>query len=959
MVRRALLIAVVSALSLSAMEIKPPIDNAPDPHTTAMILKVSFEAAAPENVVVELLGIDKRRWQATVATESKTELAALLTLADFACVDQSDVAVPYPLAFHHIWKITLTGPEGGEAAITSADVRWERDPNIKFPWDEDPAPAGREGDLTFWPGAHRGNGGHFAWRLEPNGLLINNVNFNSIERAWYYFKPGRDQESFQFNYGVAGATAPERKVVEKGDYEVNRAGFARRFEYEIDLGVYADDAVEADWTSFRWRRDVKAGEGKPYRQEVRYSILAPGVQVETDAPAFEFSFQDGQATRGPAAIVITGSKRAKLIDRGETFDPSRMPNNHLVLLSNDGTPEIPVMLVFQHRPEKIEWTESKLVVHRAAGVGTIGLGTPFGAIVLDADTLARWSESPKLVPVERLNRFADPLAAYAWKCVETFAVSGGDVLIRDQIEFLPWQDDWNTEPARYSPIPPLVSYCVDQGHLPADCLKDVEDFDLVTKWGPYRARQGDRVDYKLPIPRAWDYYPLAAEPTEEHRWLHENLVGSLSAEEVETRFGPAADPNTWAPGIFPHCSAHDFSAGGWRASNYMSDQVHQRYRELTRCSVMGSLFPQNYRYRHDPVTGAQYVACTSYGSPDYVINGEGIADIDYWQGLVLYGLYTHAKYAAMWPTMADHWPTIRSMASYWEALHSWVMMGPGAREAGEMYHGDMPTAGYAGLVGFRYLANRLGTDFQRDLGAYLLAKNAVPMIAKFGFVDWAGQLCHQEVYGGVLCNGFGERWVGSFNTVSADAFGFSPKDPWWRTGCIGPQSAQPETLDVIAHRAWDDIVPWETQFISLCPNEGFIRHDPVRVMPHAMLRAYLTEELRASGFDLLKNYHQRYMLRDAHVAAAMLSWDCPVRLIDWSPAYIESGRWDRMAETATIAVNAEGQPAQLRIAATMDAPAVHVDGQAVEPKVVDDWRQWTLLAVEVGPGQHKATISSK
>ena len=64
------------------------------------------------------------------------------------------------------------------------------------------------------------------------------------------------------------------------------------------------------------------------------------------------------------------------------------------------------------------------------------------------------------------------------------------------------------------------------------------------------------------------------------------------------------------------------------------------------------------------------------------------------------------------------------MVSYWEALHSWALMGPGARESGEMYHGDMPTAGYAGLVGFYKLSRRLGTPYQRDLGAYLLAKKS-------------------------------------------------------------------------------------------------------------------------------------------------------------------------------------------------------------------------------------------
>jgi len=347
-----------------------------------------------------------------------------------------------------------------------------------------------------------------------------------------------------------------------------------------------------------------------------------------------------------------------------------------------------------------------------------------------------------------------------------------------------------------------------------------------------------------------------------------------------------------------------------------------------------------------------------WGAPEYDINGDQAADIDYWQGLVLYGIYTHAKYAAMWDTMAKYWPTIRSMYSYWEALHSWALMSPGAREAGELYHGDMPTAGYTGLIGFYFLSERLGTPYQKDLSAYLLAKAAVPMVAKWGFREWGLQLSHQELRGGGQCSGFGERFVASFNSVSNQFKNFEPGDPWWRTGCIGPQSAQPENLDLFIKGCEKDINAWEKNFVEVCPNAGFRAHDDIRVMPHIMLRTYLGGDLRKSAEELLNGYRGgSFMLRDSHVVAALVSWDCPVRLIDWSPAYISHAAWDESSGAIIrLDVPQGGAKIKLTVNDSIKSPKFTLDGKPISAAVQKKWKQWTLVGIDVPAGSHELGV---
>ncbi len=922
---------------------RPTLDTSPSLHTTTLEGTVTFKAPIPDTLDVDLVVIDEGQWRAKVVTKGKNPLSFKLTPDRFKSVKEGKSKSP--LDFAGVQSIEVKDP-----AAVKADIRWTGNDGIVLPWEKDPAPVEKSGGRTWWPGQNTNNAGHFGWKFEPNGLLINNVSFACIERSWYYFKPARYGESFQFNFRIPNAKPQELAVSKREQDNVKYNGLAWRLEYTVNQGVYARDKIQVDWTSVRRRREIPTPNGKSFYQELRYSAMGLGVQVETDSPDFEVSFQDAKTTRGPGGIVVPAKTGVKVLTSGQAVALGDMHRNWLLLVCNDGSPEIPVLLVFQHRPDRFEWKKESLVIHRDKGVGTLAMETPFGATVLDPRTLSQWKARPDAVPVERINHFVNLMTALPWKCHEEFAVDNEWVYIRDKIQFLPWQDDWGTRPEAYAPLPPLVSYSIAKGYLPTDCVKGTRDLDVYTKWGPYWAKQGDTIEYKLPIADPWDYMPLGVTVKPELKWLYDRMMNSFSKQAIRHDEGKVDSPVT-----FPHCVTLEGAGGPYRAANFLSPDLRRRMRTLAQGRYRAGLYPQNYRFRHDPVTGASYLACSSawFNPPQ---PNDGTFDIDYWQGTALYGLYMQAKYGAEWDTLRKYWPTVRSIFTYWEALHSWIFMSPGAHESGEMYHGDNAAASWWGIYAAAQLAHHLGTDYQRDMTAYLLAKQSVPLAAKWGFRDWAVKFPHQESPWGQICSGFGERWVCSLNSITAAVKDYSAKDPWWLSGCIGPQSAVPEMIDILMKRCPKDMLKWEHTFLRVCPDAGFKTHDNIRVMPHIMLRTYLSDAMRENAVAFLKDWQSTYMLRDVHVIAALLAWDCPVRLIDWAPAYISSGQWDEKAKIATLGIDAGKTAARIRLAVKANGAEVLLNGQKVSASIMNRWKDWIVVAVDIPSGVHHVNV---
>jgi len=934
-----------------AVEWTPTLANTPNLHTTTLTLTLNVEPGAAERIPVELHNIGESVWTVEAPAGEST-----LTPADFQCTSPGNVNDG--LVFGYVTRITAP-----DADVESIEATWSGDDGVRYPWEADPAPKGKDDDgATIWPGLHRDNAGHFAFRYEPNGLLTDTVSFDGISRQYHRLASTPDA-FWQFHFIIPDALGPERTLASEANEKVHMSGRGEEVSVKTADSVYNPKDAKVDWTSFRWTREVRVADGRQYTQELRYGAMALGVQVETDSPKLAVGYGPAEKGGGNLFLAIPTAEGLKIAQPGDPINPVAMSQNWLLMVDGDAAGSIPVMLILQHRPDALDYQATGLTIMRDEGVGTLAVGAPFGVKVLSPDLVRQWSRTPDAILTTKLLAFRPHLMAYPWGCHETFSVKDNQVHIRDTMTFLPWRDDWNTRAEPSSPLPPMVAWSVEAGYLPKSCVRDVQPTGIDTRYGPYWVRTGEKVDYVLPVPRAWDDFSLRCQPTADLAWLDKITHATLSAVVSYDTDKPTE------PKLYTHDWTYDFTAGGWRAANYLTPEERAHWRLATRQRIIGGLMPQNYRLRVDPITGAKYlgVSFVWFGRESPVCtfelgpNGAGYHDQPFWLGIGLYGIYTQAKYNAAWDLIRRQWPVVRSLLSYFEYFNSWSLMDPGAQESGGMYHADMPTAGYAGLVGYYYLARQLGTPYQKDLGAYLLARSAVPMGCKLGFRKFMERsgIRHSEVVGKALPSGFGEDFAVSLHTPVAGKDAWDSSDTWWETGCLGPQSGQPEVMDLFVKRCFKDLDALERIFLECCPNEEFAKNNDVRIIPHVMVRTRLGGEMIPSGEELVRLQNRdRYLLRDVHCFTEILSAECPVKLLDWTPGYIESACWNDQSGRAEIGVDGLTTGAQVWIAVRGKTATLELDQKPAEATLVERWNGWTVFSVNVPAGAHTLTIGS-
>ncbi|MBN1554142.1 MAG: hypothetical protein JXA11_05320 [Phycisphaerae bacterium] len=935
----------MSNLAIAA-EWTPTLDNTPNLHTTTLTLTIKAKPGAAEKIPVELHNLAESVWTAEVPAGTTT-----LTAKDFTCTKEG--RVNDGLVFGYIMKITAP-----EKDVESIEAKWSGDDGVRYPWEVDPAPLGQASDgATIWPGLHRENAGHFALRYEPNGTLMDSVSFDGISRSHHYLS-AVDGEFWQFHFVLPDKVGTVRTVSRKKNENVHMSGLSSQMNVQGESSEYNPKDAKADWTSFRWTRKVRVKSGKIYTKELRYGAMGLGVQVETDSPKLAVGYGPAGKGHGNLFLVMPTTEGLQIVKPGEPLNPLKMNQNWLLMVDSDPVGSIPVMLIFQHKPDALEYKETGLTITREKGVGTLAVGAPFGASVLAPEKVRKWSRAAGEIPKAKLLKFRPHLMAYPWGCTETFSVKDNQVHIGDTMTFLPWQDDWGTKCEPASPIPPMVALSVERNYLPKTSVTDVKKTGIKTRFGPYWVREGDKVDYTLPVPRAWDNFSIRTRPPAELEWLEKITLNTLAG------VGSLKPDQPSQPKVWTHDWTYDFSAGAWRAANYLTPEQRAKMRTGTRERILGGLLPQNFRLRIDPITGAKYMGVSfvwygkqgPWGTFELGPNGYGYVDQPFWLGINLYGIYTQAKYNAAWDLIRENWPVVRSLLSYYEFYNSWTFMDPGAQECGGYYHADMPTAGYAGLVGYYYLAKQLGTEYQKDLGAYLLARSAVPMGCKLGFLSYMEQIGmrHCELVDKALPSGFGEEFVASLHRPVAGEDNWSSSDPWWETGCIGPQSGQPEVMDLFVERCFDDFGNFERIFLECCPNEIFAKNNDVRIIPHVMARTRLGGDMLQSGAELVKLQNRpAYLLRDVQAFTEILSAECPIRLIDWTPGYIEEASWDAKVGSAKIVVDGGEKGCTLEFTSKASPVRVLLDDKAVE---IPDGDQGDTMKVTIPSGKHMVRL---
>ena len=103
------------------------------------------------------------------------------------------------------------------------------------------------------------------------------------------------------------------------------------------------------------------------------SSIAPGRRWWTDDATVECGWLR-PVEHSPRQILGVFGGEPKVFRRGDEVPWPQLSENWLLLVENDGAAEFPVVLALTRRPEKIEWREASMRLHRPDGVGAMAVG---------------------------------------------------------------------------------------------------------------------------------------------------------------------------------------------------------------------------------------------------------------------------------------------------------------------------------------------------------------------------------------------------------------------------------------------------------------------------------------------------------------------------------------------------------------------------------------------------------
>jgi len=410
-----------------------------------------------------------------------------------------------------------------------------------------------------------------------------------------------------------------------------------------------------------------------------------------------------------------------------------------LLLWCGGSPEkpesTPLLLALEKRPHEVKWDGEGLEVVRPDGVGRGALmpfyGTDFSsdddhrrgrdwnAAFFDRLERVRSSPPPDVLPqrvLDRIRFWTRALRAFPIACREEFKVLNDKVEIRDRYEFEVMEGDFDLEPLRLAPLPPILSLAKGCGY-PIEFCDGVETFDLPTFFGPYTARPASsEVSYSLPIP-PWGEFPAVNVPG-----LLDGLKMRISSEVYNRPFG------------------HHWDACGtsWRiASNFLAFPIldkHARHRLIEDAKkTFGAYVFTDWKWTHyhDPNFGYRWLI-HAVGKPFQKFETEWA------NGLVLCGVAAYLAYTGDTGTIRRYWDYVKGAFDFFATVHDWATMWTSSDGTGNQLGSgiDPMSAGYSGVSAYAVITKIMGEEEEHKRALYILAKGCVPSALRYLYLSY-------------------------------------------------------------------------------------------------------------------------------------------------------------------------------------------------------------------------------
>ncbi len=493
---------------------------------------------------------------------------------------------------------------------------------------------------------------------------------------------------------------------------------------------------DISWVSKEFEYGYTSSNGKKIYWNVRWSLLAPGVITTTNAEQFNCYLNVGRSTN-PSKIlaVVNGRPRIIPVSQLNKLNPRTLSENWILLLFETKFPEVPCLITFSRRPDKISLKKG-IVVSRRGGVGSFGLSLPWGVRPLPANFAQGWKTSAPAEIVAQCRRINAVMTAYPYKCNEYFSVSADRKYINvvDVVKHLLLANDWNFKGEKVAPLPPVLAFAASHKYgapqHPIKLPSQAVNLNMWTKAGPYMACKGNTVSYSIPVPdlRTPCYLKMAEADPKRLRQLRR--IQNRPNYHAMTKM-----PNA-APGgqlIFhPWCSLDT----QFRA-DYGKDIKMQILSQLNQQNQLDG-FSSNFGgsqviERTEPFSGISYLVSGWRGKR---LGLDIFGDTTTFAACTFVSTFEYARFYGDWQLVRDNWSKLLRVLSVNIARSDWAIMGQDYTDFTMTHIIDMATDSWAAPVYMTKLASTVGDRRTADFTLYMSARQAVPLVAAFYKRPW-------------------------------------------------------------------------------------------------------------------------------------------------------------------------------------------------------------------------------
>ncbi len=482
---------------------------------------------------------------------------------------------------------------------------------------------------------------------------------------------------------------------------------------------------------------------------LEYSLGSPGLYVSSPSKDMRLSQLE---FAGSPQYVMT-SESVTDLDR---FDPSSMKENFLLLFGSREYVEVPILVLLDRKPDRMEITRkgNRVSAITFRGCRRMITATPFGLEVLDP---AAPSDTEFLKEaLMRAKFWSRALLALPAECVDHFKIDEANRLCRITQKFTHkiFSDQWNTVPLKLAPYPPAA---VLSGRGEFD--PNAADLKFPTKYGDFLAVEGECSSYTIPLMPDDIRFPLEEE-------------GGRAAELLNSGLKDYFDfQNHFADDIRPYAYiGSTLERWGFAAmlAHFMPDEYRKMLADKAGNSLDSVCDPEgtytylvtehghfgraeehskkatieyyddpgmqrkkmkNYYHRKEPFTGVEYLICylnvwwlRRHGNltdREIALFPQAYIENDWGLGISFYTLYTCALASGDFSQIRKHWDVLKKMYVYLDHYHDWACLSAGYSERGTTW---CEGANYGAYTAFPRLAKAVGDTQAYEYGRYLAAK---------------------------------------------------------------------------------------------------------------------------------------------------------------------------------------------------------------------------------------------